>query len=311
MELNMATNQQDTLISKTWIWLTLWLAFFASYFFRSNGLESQAISVSKHPISNMPEDIVPQNTYATTAIDLQTNITLEELESKKPSYTSEHRALLSFINDMELQVVNNLSQYVLDLYNNGLFSMKIFDESLNRIDILKDSNKDTSALEELKQKIILLKIHDSLNQIQTLNVIKTDSESLLLQELAQLEKELQEITDGDLEDYEALSDFDLDDISLSDEDYEMFNTYNQENIVLQNSKFTFDTFKYDILLDRIQTQLHLINSAEKLLTKFDDDVFSILDKLINLLDINNDRVLETVEQLEKIKPYNTTPGLHL
>jgi hypothetical protein len=302
----MATNQKDTFLARSWLWLSVWLAFIATYFFRTNAYEIYTIPVT--PSTTNPITSIELPTVQPLSIEpLQTNvIDVVEPYIEPIPVTKEHKEIRSFILNMELEVVKNLNTYALKLFNDNHLNEQNFDEILNRIDVLRESTHIQTTLDETEYNMILLMIINTLNQIQTLHTIEThkaNQEATLLEELEALEKEFEEITESEIMQYDDLSDIDLDDISLSD--YE-----DEDDIEIEPINIPLEAFTYDALIDKIQSQIDTIQSADKLLTKLDDSVFSLLHGLVELFDKDDEKASNIRDQLEKINPNAHKTGLH-
>ena len=103
--------------------------------------------------------------------------------------------------------------------------------------------------------------------------------------------------------YDDLSDIDLDDISLSD--YE-----DEDDIEIEPINIPLEAFTYDALIDKVQSQIDTIQSADKLLTKLDDSVFRLLHGLVELFDKDDEKASNIRDQLEKVNPNAHKTGLH-
>ena len=302
----MATNQKDTFLARSWLWLSVWLAFIATYFFRTNAYEIYKVPVT--PSTANPVTSIELPTIQPLSIDpLDINVIDEVKPYIEPiPVTKEHKEIRSFILNMELEVVKNLKIYALELFNDNHLNEENFYEILNRIDVLRESSHIQITLDETEYKMILLMIINTLNQIQTLNTIEThkaNQEATILEELEALEKEFEEITDREIIQYDDLSDIDLDDISLSD--YE-----DEDDIEIKPMNIPLDAFTYDTLIDKIQSQIDNIQSADNLLTKLDDSVFRLLHSLVELFDKDDEKASNIRDQLEKINANYHETRLH-
>lgn len=269
MELNMVTKDINNVFSKIWLWITLWLVFFSAIFNRENTYKTQT------DFESVTIEFEPTPLKATVF-----NIEKTIDKTSTVNVSEETAEIKIFRQDMENQVVNHLVDYGLDMYNEGNFSLEIFKEIINRINVLKNVNDNHNTLSLYKENFILIMLFKTLNKIEILNIFPNEETSLnkqsnLYLELLELEKELDTIIIGDL-----LDQVDIHQIEMDEPFEDEINHHDTLEFI------TSDDFNREYLLASVQVRIDNILNSEKLLIENKDDVLEELRELKQYFDYN-------------------------
>lgn len=312
----MSSDNKSNMFSRTWLWLTIWLSYFASFFFNLDAYQKET-ATSQMKVK-LPSNFVISQLHETKPI-LSTEV---QIKPPEPSAKKQNERILKeqtskelkeYIYTLESTIFNNLIDYSLNLFNEDILTDENLIDVFARIENHKKNQKNDKECIELKNKLLLLKIYEVLNNIEVLSLDFTMDDSSyeaieLLEELDKLENEFKVLTNNNDMDSISICESDLDDISILSSNSVELNEDPSLNI--NNMDFiSFENFNYAYIFKHIGLKINEIKRSDEILVRKENNVFIELDNLIEQLSNDSKEMSHVITDLQTLVNIYSQPSL--
>ena len=312
----MSSDNKSNMFSRTWLWLTIWLSYFASFFFNLDAYQKET-ATSQMKVK-LPSNFVISQLHETKPI-LSTEVQIKPPEPRAKKQNERilkektSKEIKEYIYTLESTIFNNLIDYSLNLFNEDILTDENLIDVFARIENHKKNQKNDKECIELKNKLLLLKIYEVLNNIEVLSLDFTMDDSSyeaieLLEELDKLENEFKVLTNNNDMDSISICESDLDDISILSSNSLELNEDPSLNI--NNMDFiSFENFNYAYIFKHIGLKINEIKRSDEILVRKENNVFIELDNLIEQLSNDSKEMSHVITDLQTLVNIYSQPSL--
>ncbi|MEE2769476.1 MAG: hypothetical protein VX835_00125 [Pseudomonadota bacterium] len=312
----MSSDNKSNMFSRTWLWLTIWLSYFASFFFNLDAYQKET-ATSQMKVK-LPSNFVISQLHETKPI-LSTEVQIKPPEPRAKKQNERilkektSKEIKEYIYTLESTIFNNLIDYSLNLFNEDILTDENLIDVFARIENHKKNQKNDKECIELKNKLLLLKIYEVLNNIEVLSLDFTMDDSSyeaieLLEELDKLENEFKVLTNNNDMDSISICESDLDDISILSSNSLELNEDPSLNI--NNMDFiSFENFNYTYIFKHIGLKINEIKRSDEILVRKENNVFIELDNLIEQLSNDSKEMSHVITDLQTLVNIYSQPSL--
>ena len=312
----MSSDNKSNMFSRTWLWLTIWLSYFASFFFNLDAYQKET-ATSQMKVK-LPSNFVISQLHETKPI-LSTEVQIKPPEPRAKKQNERilkektSKEIKEYIYTLESTIFNNLIDYSLNLFNEDILTDENLIDVFARIENHKKNQKNDKECIELKNKLLLLKIYEVLNNIEVLSLDFTMDDSSyeaieLLEELDKLENEFKVLTNNNDMDSISICESDLDDISILSSNSVELNEDPSLNI--NNMDFiSFENFNYAYIFKHIGLKINEIKRSDEILVRKENNVFIELDNLIEQLSNDSKEMSHVITDLQTLVNIYSQPSL--
>ena len=312
----MSSDNKSNMFSRTWLWLTIWLSYFASFFFNLDAYQKET-ATSQMKVK-LPSNFVISQLHETKPI-LSTEVQIKPPEPRAKKQNERilkektSKEIKEYIYTLESTIFNNLIDYSLNLFNEDILTDENLIDVFARIENHKKNQKNDKECIELKNKLLLLKIYEVLNNIEVLSLNFTMDDSSyeaieLLEELDKLENEFKVLTNNNDMDSISICESDLDDISILSSNSVELNEDPSLNI--NNMDFiSFENFNYAYIFKHIGLKINEIKRSDEILVRKENNVFIELDNLIEQLSNDSKEMSHVITDLQTLVNIYSQPSL--